>query len=244
MTTSEALNIPLRHLDKKTRWTWVLFTGFLAACCAIVAIGRLYRKETERAEALQAKNIAAEELVKANKAKIIAAEELARTRAELLNHIEQEDKVIESLRETAEHGYMALDKEGKVTKWNPGMTVLTGKSKEEMLGHDLRGIMDEEAYQRHAAAYEPWIKAVETDQQTLRLECILINQKTGIRYKVFITARKVLIEGMEPYAVGLVDRRKDVLDLTKKGVADAAAKEQRSINRTEAQVGLEKNSAS
>ena len=199
MTANELLRTPLHHLDNKTRWTWVLLTGFLAAVCALLVIGRLYRKETERRQ---------------------QAQELAKTREALIEVQQTEDYVIQELRRTAEHGYLALDEEGKVIRWNPGMENMTGKTLGQMLGQTLESVMDPKDFAAHHKAYIPWIQNPETDIKTLRLECRLLHTD-GSRRPVYVTARKVVLKDVHPYALGLVDLRRDVVDLTKEKESDA-----------------------
>jgi PAS domain S-box-containing protein len=191
--------VETNKLDDTSRWSWVLLTGFLAAVCALAVIGRLYRRETERV----------------NKERENAAiqRELAETRAELLKKQEAEDIVLESIRETAEHGYMALDGEGRVIHWNPGMKIITGRDLAYMEGKTLREVMEEEDYQAHSKHYPGWIKDPATDDKVLRLNCRLLHTN-GRHTNVIVTARKVIVEGSEPYAIGLVDRQRDVIDMT------------------------------
>ena len=128
-----------------------------------------------------------------------------------------EDSALMVMRESAGHGYMELDKAGRVDVWNPALAAWTGYSESEMKGHTLAKVMDPDDYAKHSAAYPRWIQAEDSKITTLRLECRLL-AKDGKKIPVIVTARKVpVVEGVGdqlPKAIGLIDRPKTVLDLT------------------------------
>jgi PAS domain S-box-containing protein len=144
----------------------------------------------------------------------LAVERAARIEAQL-NAKAVQETAITVLRDSADHGYMELDYEGKVLVWNASLTRLTGYSEAEMLGHTLEKVMAPEDYIPHSQSYPEWIKAEDSKITTLRLECRLID-KAGKKHKVIVTARKVPASmlGEQPRAIGLIDQPRHTLDLT------------------------------
>lgn len=193
-------------MKTRNRVLWVILTALIAVTCGAASIARLYYKQQEQMAA-KAELAQAEAALARSERQLFQAQLHART---------VEDEALAAMRESADHGFMALDAAGRVVRWNPALEKWTGYTQAEMLGHTLEKVMPPDEYAAHSKNYGPWITADSSNKKTLKLECTLIS-KTGGLVRVQVTARKVPLvgEGHASYAIGLVDRPRNVVDLTK-----------------------------
>lgn len=199
-----------------TKTSRARLSGVVAVLVVLGAFFGSYQswKKTQTDAAKEVEAIRMERELAVAEAKL-NAEHFARVEAELKAKLSR-DSTVMTMRDSADHGYLELDYLGKVLIWNAALERWTGYTQSEMIGHTLERVMSPEDYEPHSTNYVQWIQVEDTKISTLRLECKLIN-KNGKRVSVIVTARKVPAEipGEQPRALGMIDRPRQVLDLSK-----------------------------
>jgi PAS domain S-box-containing protein len=126
------------------------------------------------------------------------------------------DAAVHELRESADHGHVVLDLDGRVIEWNPALAAWTGWTKAEMLGNTLERVMAPAAWADHRAGYIKFMADPKNAGKSFKLVCRLQHRDPSKKSTlVQINARAVHPEGQPPMAIAFIDRERLVVDGTK-----------------------------
>lgn len=126
------------------------------------------------------------------------------------------DSAINALWESADHGFLALNHEGKVKEWNPALARWTGYSAEEIVGDTLEKVMEPKIFRNHHDHYLQWINQEHVEDKTLVINCYLVSKDRNVYIPVRVTARKVKFREGDPEAIALLDLQHGIIDMTNK----------------------------
>lgn len=138
-------------------------------------------------------------------------------------YIEASDReaAILAMRDSADHGYAILDDQGRVIEWNPALERWTGYLEAEMIGKDILALMAEEHRVPHQRGYASIINDPQAIGKVFSISCELrprAEDKPPLRVLVIARVVKANVPGSKPYAIALINRERDVLELQREVV--------------------------
>lgn len=196
-----SLTANLRTAPNRRVW-WMIGAW---AVCLIVASGGLYARY-RIAEARVAEKTAAE------RALVMERAERAKAEADALA---ERESAIGDMRETAMHGYAAVDHEGRIIEWNPALTRWLGYSREEIIGRKITEIMEPADAALHAPAFKAHMADKSKWQLVVTVACQVIHKDGPAHPPVPIRVTARVLPTKEnpsvPYAIALVDLQSRII---------------------------------
>lgn len=137
-----------------------------------------------------------------------------RARAEALG---DREAAIMALINSASYGFVILDEDGRVREWNSAMERLSGFSRDEMLGHDVLGLMPPEKSHEHRVAFAKAVTDPGASKRVQFVDCLLQPKDKGkspISVRVSVRVVRASRDGTNaPYAIAHVDRASRIVEL-------------------------------
>lgn len=123
-----------------------------------------------------------------------------------------------ALIESADYGFAILDQDGKVREWSPALERLSGYTRGEMLGQDVKGLMPADMAERHAAAFTKAITDPSASRRVQVVECQIQpkdKDKKPVDVRVSVRVVQASRDGsVSPYAIAHIDRRSRIVELS------------------------------
>jgi len=130
----------------------------------------------------------------------------ARLRQELLDERDRAD-AFQLAAELSTSARVVLDQDGSVIIWSPGAFLLTGWTREEMLGQLIDRIIPEEMRAMHHKGFDAVASSIDTKIVT-QINCPVLH-KDGHRIPCRLMVRTFNSKGKQFYPT-IIDRREDV----------------------------------